>query len=168
MEVFYEVVSRAEKEVKSIKEIALDIAGKYKVAKKFMPGYGHPVHKEDPRTTRLWHMAEVAVKKREISGKYVEAAQSIYAAMKELSGKHLTINVDASAAAILCELGIPSQTAPGFICLSRGLGLSAHAYEEIKFGKRMKAPMPPDLLNEHMTYSGPSPRELPTERRDLP
>jgi citrate synthase len=168
MEVFYEIVGRAEREGKTIKEIAIDIAEKYKTAKKFMPGYGHPVHKEDPRTTRLWHMAEVAVKKREISGKYVEAAQSIYAAMKELSGKHLTINVDASAAAILCELGIPSQTAPGFICLSRGLGLLAHAYEEIKFGKRMKAPMPPDLLNEHMTYSGPSPRELPTERRDLP
>lgn len=168
MEVFYEIVNRSEKEGKTIKEIAIDVAKKYKEAKKFMPGYGHPVHKEDPRTTRLWKMADVAVKRGEISGKYVEAAQSIYDAMKELSGKHLTINVDASAAAILCELGIPSQTAPGFICLSRGLGLLAHAYEEIKFGKRMKAPMPPDLLNEHMTYSGPSPRGLPTERRDLP
>ena len=168
MEVFYDVVARAEKGGKGIKEIAVDIAAKYKEAKKFMPGYGHPVHKEDPRTTRLWKMAEVAVKKGEISGKYVEAAKSIYEAMKELSGKHLTINVDASAAAILCELGIPSQTAPGFICLSRGMGLLAHAYEEIKFGKRMKAPMPPDLLNEHMTYSGPEPRELPPDRRDLP
>jgi citrate synthase len=84
--------------------------------------------------------------------------------MKELTGKHLTINIDASAAAILCELGIPSETAPGFICLSRGLGLVAHAYEEIKFGKRLKAPMPPDLLSEHMTYSGPGERELPAGR----
>lgn len=167
MEVFYEFVNRSEKEDKSIKEIAIDVAKKYKEAKKFMPGYGHPVHKEDPRTTRLWKMAELAVKKGEISGKYVEAAQAIYEAMKEISGKHLTINIDASAAAILCELGIPSEVATGFICLSRGLGLVAHAYEEIKFGKRMKAPMPPDLLSEHMTYSGPELRELPPERRDL-
>jgi len=168
MEVFYDIVNRSEKEGKSIKEIAIDVAKKFKETKKFMPGYGHPVHKEDPRTTRLWKMAELAVKKGEISGKYVEAAQSIYDAMKELSGKHLTINVDASAAAILCELGIPSGVATGFICLSRGLGLVAHAYEEIKFGKRMKAPMPPDLLNENMTYSGPELRELPIERKDLP
>jgi len=168
MDVFYEVGGRSEKEGKSIKEIALDVAKRYKESKQFMPGYGHPVHKEDPRTTRLWKMSEVAVKKGEISGQYVEAAKSIYEAMREISGKHLTINIDASAAAILCELGIPSKTASGFICLSRGLGLLAHAYEEIKFGKRMKAPMPPDLLNEHMTYSGPPLRELPGERKDLP
>ena len=161
-------MSRSEKEGKSKREIALSVAKRYKEAKQFMPGYGHPVHKEDPRTTRLWRMSEAAVKKGEISGKYVEACKSIYEAMKETSGKHLTINIDASAAAILCELGIPSKTAPGFICLSRGLGLLAHAYEEIKFGKRMKAPMPPDLLNEHMTYSGPPSRELPAERKDLP
>ncbi len=168
MDVFYEVVSRSEKEGKSIKETALDVAKRYKESKQFMPGYGHPVHKEDPRTTRLWKMTEIAVKKGEISGKYVKAAQAIYEAMKKVTGKDLTINIDASGAAILCELGIPSQVATGFICLSRGLGLVAHAYEEIKFGKRMKAPMPPDLLDEHMTYSGPEPRELPPERRDLP
>jgi len=168
MEVFYEVVNRSEKDGKSIKEIALDVAKRYKEAKQFMPGYGHPVHKEDPRTTRLWKMSEAAVKKGEISGKYVEACKSIYEAMKEISRMHLTINIDASAAAILCEVGIPSKTASGFICLSRGLGLLAHAHEEIKFGKRMKAPMPPDLLNEHMTYSGPPLRDLPEERKVLP
>ena len=168
MEVFYEVVNRAESEQKSIKEAALDVVHRYKEEKKFIPGYGHPVHKEDPRTTRLWIMAEVAVKKGEISGNHVEAAKCIHEAMKEITGKHLTINIDASAAAILCELGIPSETGSGFVCLSRSLGLLAHAYEEIKFGKRMKAPMPPDLLGEHMTYSGPEKRELPAQRKDLP
>lgn len=168
MEIFYEIVDRAEKEAKPIKQIAHEICTKYKEQKKFIPGYGHPVHKEDPRTTRLWAMAEKAKKEGEISGKYVETADSVYQGMKEITGKHLTINIDASAAAILCELGIPPKTGPGFICLSRGLGLTAHAYEELQWGKRMKAPMPSDLLSEHMTYSGPSERELPPERRDLP
>jgi citrate synthase len=113
---------------------------------------------------RLWEMGEMAVKRGAISGKYREAAKAIYETMKELTGKHLTINIDASAAAILCEVGIPPETAMGFISLSRGLGLVAHAYEEIKFGKRLKAPMPPELLREHMTYSGPEPRNLPSER----
>ncbi|MFC1824134.1 citryl-CoA lyase [Thermodesulfobacteriota bacterium] len=167
MNVFYEVVDRSEKEGKALKEVALDTAKSYKEAKKFMPGYGHPVHKEDPRTTRLWQMAQEAVDKKEISGKYVEATQLIYEAMKEITGKHLTINIDASAAAILCELGIPAETASGFICLSRGLGLLAHAYEEIRSGKRMKAAMPPDVLSEHMTYSGPGNRELPPARKAI-
>lgn len=168
MEVLYNIVSRSENEGKSLKKSTHDVVMEFRTEKKFIPGYGHPVHKEDPRTTRLWDMAEVAVNKGEISGKYVEAAKLIYEAIKEITGKHLTINIDASAAAILCELGIPSETAPGFICLSRGLGLVAHAHEEIKFGKRMKAPMPPKLLDEHMTYSGPEHRELPAERKNLP
>jgi citrate synthase len=168
MVVFYGIVERSDKQGKSIKESARDICLEFKSTKRFMPGYGHPVHKEDPRTTRLWEMAETAIQKGEIGGRYVEAAKCIYEAMKEITGKHLTINIDASAAAILCELGLPSETAPGLICLSRGLGLVAHAYEEIKFGSRMKAPMPPDVLREHMTYSGPEDRELPAERRGLP
>jgi citrate synthase len=164
MKVFYDIVKRSEDEGKGIKEVAHDVCLEFRAEKKFMPGYGHPVHKEDPRTNRLWKMGEVAREKGEISGNYIEAAKAIYDAMKEITGKHLTINIDASSAAILCELGIPHEVAMGFICLSRGLGLVAHAYEEIKVGKRLKAPMPPDLLGEHMTYSGPEPRELPAER----
>jgi citrate synthase len=166
MVVFYDVVGEAEKKGLSIQEIAKEKSREFKEVKKFMPGYGHPVHQEDPRTTRLWAMSEKAVAAGEISGKYVETAHAIYSAMKELTGKHLTINIDASAAAILCELSIPAETASGFICLSRGLGLLAHAYEELKSSKRMKASMPPDLLSQEMTYSGPSSRDLPADRRD--
>lgn len=168
MEIFYDLVAQADKGSKSLNEIALERCAEFKAARKFVPGYGHPVHKEDPRTTRLWQMAAAAVEEGEITGKYVEAAKSIYQAMKELTGKHLTINIDASAAAILCELGVPSKTASGFICLSRGLGLLAHAYEETETGRRMKAAMPPDILSDHMTYSGPEPRDLPAERKKLP
>lgn len=168
MVVFYDLVARAEKSGKGLEEAAAEICTEYKAAGQFMPGYGHPVHKEDPRTTRLWHMAAAAVDAQEITGKYVAAANAIYEAMKELTGKHLTINIDASAAAILCELGLPAKTASGFICLSRGLGLLAHAYEETESGRRMKAAMPPEVLSEHMTYSGPQPRDLPPDRRSLP
>lgn len=168
MEIFYSLVATADESQKSIKEAAMEICAEFKAARKFVPGYGHPVHKEDPRTTRLWQMAAAAVEEGEITGNYVEAANSIYGAMKELTGKHLTINIDASAAAILCELGIPSKTASGFICLSRGLGLLAHAYEEIESGRRMKAAMPPSVLSDHMTYSGPEPRDLPADRKRLP
>lgn len=168
MEIFYEMVDRSEKEDRKILAVAFDIARKFNEAKKFMPGYGHPVHSEDPRSVRLWKMCEDAKIKGMISGKYVEAAQSIFVAMKEVSGKHLTINVDASGAAVLCELGLPSRAAPGIICLSRGLGLLAHVFEESKSGRRMKAAMPAELLNAQMTYSGPPSRELPTGRRELP
>jgi len=168
MIVFYEVVNRAEKERRSIKEVAFEISLRYKEEKKYMPGYGHPLHTEDPRTARLWALAEFAKEKGEISGKYVKAAQSVYEAMKEIKKKNLTINIDASAGAILCELGIPSEVGSGIVCLSRGLGLLAHIYEETKSEKRLKAPMPPDLLKNHMTYSGPERRKMPVERMKLP
>ena len=168
MEVFYEMVDRSQKEGREISSIALDIAKKFKEAKKFMPGYGHPVHTEDPRTVRLWKMAADVKGKGRISGKYVEAAQAMFDALKEIFGKHLTINIDASGAAILCELGLPSRTAPGIVCLSRGLGLLAHAFEESNSRKRMKAAMPADLLTAQMTYSGPPLRDLPAGKRELP
>jgi len=168
MEVFYDVVGRAEKENRSIKELASALCLRYKEEKRYMPGYGHPLHTEDPRTPRLWALAGFAQEQGKISGKYVVAAQSIHEAMKELTGKSLTINIDASAGAVLCELGIMPQVASGIISLSRGLGLLAHAHEEAQSGKRIKAPMPPDLLKDHMTYSGPKERELSAERMKLP
>ncbi len=164
MAIFYRVIDRSRNENKDAKEVVREICQELRREKRFLPGYGHPVHKEDPRTTRLWEMAEQAVLAGQISGEYIVVARSFYEVMKEITGKHLTINIDASAAAILCELGIPSEIASGFICLSRGLGLVAHAHEELERGKRLKAPMPPDLLGRHMTYSGPEMRQLPIER----
>lgn len=90
MEVFYEVVGRAEKENRSIKEMASALCLRYKEEKRYIPGYGHPLHTEDPRTPRLWALAEFAQEKGKISGKYVAAAQSIYAAMKEMTGRKVS------------------------------------------------------------------------------
>ena len=49
MEVYYSIVKRSEDEGKSLNEVVRDVCTEYRAAKKFMPGYGHPVHKEDPR-----------------------------------------------------------------------------------------------------------------------
>ena len=65
---------------------------------------------------------------------------------------------------VLCETEIPAETAMGFICLSRGLGLMAHGFETKMSRQRLKPPMPPDLIREHMTYSGPPPRKLPARK----
>ena len=65
---------------------------------------------------------------------------------------------------VLCETGIPAETAMGSVCLSRGLVLMAHGYETTVMKQRLKSPIPPDLIAEHMTYSGPAPRKLPQGR----
>jgi citrate synthase len=163
MEVFYDIVASAEDSKSSIEEMALEKCKEFRSAKKFMPGFGHPLHQEDPRTTRLWSMAEDAVSSGAISGKYVRTAKAIHKAINELTGRSLTINIDASGAAILCELGLPHQVASGFICLSRGLGLMAHAFEQLLSRQRLKGALPPGLLPQEMTYSGPAPRDLPNE-----
>ena len=83
----------------------------------------------------MCEIAEQAQAVGVISSDYVRVAKDMLKAMKTVTGKELTINIDASAAAVLCELGMPTKSASGFICLSRGLELLAHAYGEINDGQ---------------------------------
>jgi len=151
-------------EGKDEREICRNIATQYRENKKFVPGYGHPVHDDDPRVKRLFEMGKEVVGKGEISGKYISIANTLGECINEKSRKHIPLNVDAAVAALLCELELPPETAMGYICLSRGIGLMAHGYEEYMKGNRMKAPCSPSFLKEEMTYSGPPERDLPEER----
>ncbi len=145
-------------------EVCREIARRYKENKHFVPGYGHPVHDDDPRVKKLLEMGSEVVQLGEISGRYISISRTMGECINENSRRHIPLNVDAAIAALLCELELPPETAMGYICLSRGIGLMAHGYEEYRKGTRMKAPCPPDILKEEMTYSGPSERDLPEER----
>ncbi len=54
-----------------------------------------------------------------------------------------------------------AKTAPlarGLFCLSRSVGILAHAWEQTQQGGRNKGPIPRDMI---WTYSGHPPRNLP-------
>jgi citrate synthase len=106
---------------------AATIARDYTAAKKFLPGYGHPIHTNgDPRVKRLDEVARAAGAK----GEYLDAMVLLGDAIKVASGKNIVINVNAAIGAVLLEAGIPPTIARGFNLIARCAGLVGHLLEE--------------------------------------
>jgi len=162
---FYRTEARIRETGRADEEVVREICTEYRAAKQYVPGYGHPVHNRDPRVIRLFEMVEEAAAAGVVSGRYRQLACLYECVLPDIfRKKEIPLNIDAGGAVVLCEIGIPAEAAMGFICLSRGLGLMAHGFEAQLRRERLKAPMPPELISKHMTYSGPSPRRLPKER----
>ena len=116
-----------------------------------VPGYGHRVHSADPRTQRLFALAEEAG----AAGEYIEMAHALRQAMHESLGRDLPMNVDGGIAAVLCELGFPPELGNGFFAISRTVGLTAQVYEELTRERPMRRIDP--TAHE---YDGPAERSL--------
>jgi citrate synthase len=116
-----------------------------------IPGYGHRVHTDDPRTRRLFALAEESG----VAGEYIEMAHALRQAMRESLGKDLPMNVDGGIAAVLCELGFPPELGNGFFAISRTVGLTAQVYEEITRERPMRQISP-----TAQEYDGPPERDF--------
>lgn len=103
------------------------IAEEFTQAKRFLPGYGHPIHVNgDPRVGRLDAVAREAGAK----GEYLDAMYLLGDAIKQASGKNIVINVNAAIGAVLLEADIPPTIARGFNLIARCAGLVGHLLEE--------------------------------------
>lgn len=91
-----------------------------------IPGYGHAILVDDPRANKLIALA----KEYGVAGKHVEFAEKIFMSLNAVSSKKLPLNVDGAAAAIILDLGLDAELAPGFFLISRTPGLVAHVHEE--------------------------------------
>jgi len=118
--------------------------------KKRMPGFGHRLHKTDPRTVRLFKLAD----EYNFSGKHQKLARAIEKSFAD-SGKELPINVDGAIAAVISDMGFDWRLGKGFFIISRTVGLVAHAYEELTREKPMRK-----LGVSDYHYDGPPPRNL--------
>jgi citrate synthase len=91
------------------------------------PGFGHPVHRPlDPRAERILELADA----RGVSGPHVLLARSFHAAVAEVWGKPLTMNVAMPIAAVLLDLGFSAASVKAVPLLARTAGLLAHLAEE--------------------------------------
>jgi citrate synthase len=117
-----------------------------------VPGFGHRQHRRrDPRLDRLFSLArEVGVK-----GDHLAAATSVEAALTRSVGRPVPINIDGAIAALLGEVGFPSDLGNALFISSRLAGILAHANEE----RRTMAPMRRVDPVDHV-YQGPDPRPL--------
>lgn len=123
---------------------------------KFIPGFGHRFHPVDPRAPRLMELVENAVGEGIVEGRYLAIGQQVEKQLLEDKGKSIPMNIDGATAVIYAELGVPAELARGLFCLSRSVGILAHAWEQTQQGGRNKGPIPRDLL---WTYEGPKKRE---------
>ena len=104
-----------------------EIAQELHAAGAKVPGFGHPVHKPvDPRAERILELAD----DRRVSGPHVALARSLRDAVAEAWGKPLTMNVSMPIAAVMLDLGFPSDAVKAVPILARTAGLLAHLAEE--------------------------------------
>lgn len=122
---------------------------------RFLPGFGHRFHKPtDPRAPRLLQLVDEAAEKGIVDGRYANIARSIEVQLAaEKGGRPVPMNIDGATAVIYGELGCPPPLARGLFCLSRSVGILAHAWEQMQQGGRNKGPTPPHY---RWTYDGPA------------
>lgn len=126
---------------------------------KFVAGFGHRFHPVDPRAPRLLELVDEAAAAGTVSGKFAAIGRAVEAELAERKGgRRIPMNIDGATAVIYAELGFPAPLARGLFCLSRSVGILAHAWEQTGQGGRNKGPIPRDYL---WTYDGPEPRDLP-------
>ena len=151
MRFLQEAVRRKGEMNNTSEEMASIVVREYREREKRLPGFGHRIHTEDPRTPKLFRIASDLG----IAGEYVEMAQAIADAIEKSSGKRLPINVDGALAALLCEMEFPPGLANGFFIMARIPGLVAHVYEEQARMRPMR-----QINTKNHEYDGPAERGL--------
>ena len=133
-----------------IKDIADRLVTQYRDVKKRIPGLGHRIHTDDPRTKKLFDLA----KELGLAGNGVALISAIKSSLQN-QGKSLPINVDGAIAALLIDLEVPQALANAFFIISRVPGLVAHYHEEIERERPMRRIHP----TKH-EYDGPEDRSV--------
>ena len=125
-----------------------------------VPGFGHRQHRRrDPRLDRLLAVAGEAG----VDGDHVAAAMAIEAALGRAVGRPVPINIDGVMAALLGEVGFPSDLGNALFISSRLTGILAHANEERRTMPPMRRVDPVDHA-----YHGPGRRSLPPDAIGVP
>ncbi|MDH4211400.1 MAG: citryl-CoA lyase [candidate division WOR-3 bacterium] len=111
---------------------------------KRMPGFGHRIHSQDPRTRRLFLLAKDLGFERE----HVKLSLAIE--QEFACKKALPINVDGAIAAIISDMGFDWRLGKAFFLIGRVAGMIAHVYEEMTSEKPMRR-----MCTQETEYDGP-------------
>jgi citrate synthase len=92
-----------------------------------VPGFGHPVHRPlDPRAERILALAD----QRRAAKEHVRLARGFRAAVADVYGRPLPMNVSMPIAAVLLDQGFDATAVQAVPILARTAGLLAHLAEE--------------------------------------
>jgi citrate synthase len=107
--------------------VALDAVRRVREAGRYVPGLGHPVHKEgDPRTPVLIGIAE----EEGLRGPHLRLFEAVGRVHDQVLGRRLPLNGAGVCGAALADLGLPVEMLRGFALLARAAGLLGHLAEE--------------------------------------
>jgi citrate synthase len=107
--------------------LALAAVTETRAAGRFVPGLGHPVHKErDPRTPVLIRIAE----EEGLRGPHLRLFEAIGRVHEQVLGRRLPLNGAGVCGAALADLGLPVELLRGFALLARAAGLLGQLAEE--------------------------------------
>jgi len=110
-------------------DVARAVVADTKAAGKFVPGLGHPVHKQgDPRTPRLFELAH----EHGVFGPHLALFEAIGRVAEEVLGRHLPLNGAGVCGAVLADIDFPLGVARGAAILARCAGLLGQLAEEIE------------------------------------
>jgi len=118
----------------TINQIAEQLVKKQRKQKKRILGFGHRVHTADPRTKKLFKLAD----ELNITSDHINLSKAIEKELEKQTGKKLPINVDGAIAAISSDMGFDWRLGKGFFLLGRVAGLTAQVYEEQTSFKPMR------------------------------
>ncbi len=130
----------------------------FSTGNKYLPGFGHRFHPVDPRAPRLLELVDRAANAGHVTGEFAAIGRAVETVLERIKGRRIPMNIDGATAVIYAELGFPAPLARGLFCLSRSVGILAHAWEQTQQGGRNKGPVPRDMT---WTYKGHPPRKLP-------
>jgi citrate synthase len=113
--------------VEDFDAIALDAVRNAKASGRFVPGLGHPVHKEeDPRTPVLIRIA----REEGVHGPHLRLFEAVGRVHPQVLNRRLPLNGAGVCGAALADLGLPVEMLRGFALLARAAGLLGQIAEE--------------------------------------
>ncbi|NGN45165.1 citryl-CoA lyase [Mesorhizobium sp. CGMCC 1.15528] len=110
------------------------IVDRYRQAGLRLPGMGHRFHAVDPRTKRLWDLAQ----QWGVASGGVAMMAKIQMALSASVGREMPVNVDGAIAAALVDLGFDPPIGRMAFILGRAAGIASHVLEELAREKPMR------------------------------
>ena len=127
--------------------LALEAVRSARAAGRFVPGLGHPVHKDgDPRTPVLVAIAE----QEGLRGPHLRLFEAVGRVHEQVLGRRLPLNGAGVCGAALADLGFPVEILRGFALLARTAGLLGHLAEERRRPIAMDAYLMVDRAAEYV------------------
>ena len=151
-------VKRMKEEGCSIEEMAKKLVSESRENHQRILGFGHRIHTEDPRTIRLFDLAD----ELEITGDHIKLAKAIEKELSLSLGKKLPINVDGAIAAVISDMDFDWRLGKAFFLLGRVAGLTAQVYEEQTRYKPMRK-----MFSVDCEYDGPTEKDIPVREDEL-